>query len=262
MSITARMIRGMPRRAMPVIRRLHCRLKGLGDGAYVARTGYQFLPPAELRFHVGSVDRENYVQIGRRCADDLTRAIGSVGRDWTEFNSLLDFGCGCGRTLAWLRDLGPTLHGVDLHAGCVAWCAERLDFATVSVNCAKPPLAFTDRSFDLIVSLSVFTHLDEDDQFTWLDELHRVSRPGAVLLLSTHGAHAWQSLSADDARTINRRGILVKEAHALWGVFEKYYNTFHSENYLRSRWSQRFRVLSFIPRGLNDHQDLTILARP
>ena len=50
--------------------------------------------------------------------------------------------------------------------------------------------------FDLLVRLSVFTHLNEPEQFEWLDELKRIASKGAVLLMTIHGdAAAWMTIS-------------------------------------------------------------------
>src|SRR5581483_8009602 len=69
----------------------------------------------------------------------------------------------------------------------VDWCRENLSFASFMRNGLAPPLDLDDETFDLAYALSVFTHLTEDLQRAWRDELHRVLRPGGLLLLSTHG---------------------------------------------------------------------------
>ena len=251
----------VPFRAMPLLRRVWCWWKGRADARYVAETGHTFLPPASLRFHVGSVEPEFFVDVGKRCAADLEQALGTLGREWSSFERVLDFGCGCGRTLVWLRDRGPELFGCDLHEPCIDWCREKLDFGTFCTNEARPPFDFPDGSFDLVYAISVFTHLDEQDQFDWLRELQRVTRPGGVLLLSVHGRPTWGGLEPDEVRELERRGILVKEAHALWGVFARYFNTCHDEGYVRERWDEFFEVRAYLPRGINNHQDLVVLER-
>jgi len=48
-------------------------------------------------------------------------------------------------------------------------------------------LPFEDGFFDLIFSVSIFTHLPEKMQIAWLEELRRASKPGALVLSSVHG---------------------------------------------------------------------------
>jgi len=238
---------------------MYCRYEGIGDEQFAKETGFAFLPPPDLRFHIGSVRREEYVRSGEQCAKDLEKTLLSAGRDWSTLNRVLDFGCGSGRTVVWLKDKGPQVFGCDIHEACIQWCRSRLSFGEFSVNQSEPPLSFPDCHFDLIFSFSVFTHLDEDGQFAWLDELRRLTSPQGILLLSTHGPHTWNRLSPNETSELEHRGILAKEAHALWGTFARYYNTYHSEQYVRREWGKYFDILNYVPQGLNNHQDLVVL---
>lgn len=84
-----------------------------------------------------------------------------------------DFGCGCGRVLTFFRDsLHASLYGKNIDDQAIAWCKENLaEFASFTVNSEWPPLTFEDSFFDLIFSVSVFTHLPETLQTAWLAEL-------------------------------------------------------------------------------------------
>lgn len=249
----------LPSATWPVGRRALCAWKGLGDARFTARTGVE-LPPADLRFFVGSVDRERYVEIGRRCAADIVAGLGSIGRRWSDFDRALDFGCGTGRTLAALPGGGPTIIGADRHERCIAWCREHLP-GTFIRNDRLPPLEIDDGAVDLAFAVSVFTHLHDDEQFAWLAELGRVVRPGGVLLASVHGRSTHGVLTADEAAELEREGIVTRPARALHGVFDDYVNTYHDERYIRERWSEWFDVAAYLPRGMNDHQDLVVLGR-
>lgn len=46
----------------------------------------------------------------------------------------------------------------------------------------NPPIPIEDGIADLIVSHSVFTHLPENAQFAWLNELSRVLKNDAILI--------------------------------------------------------------------------------
>ncbi len=246
---------------MPLVRRAYCWWKGRKDAEFVATSGFAFLPPATLRFHVGSIDPEAYVGIGENCVADLENALRGLGRELGSFESVLDFGCGCGRTLAWLQGRVDRIHGSDLHEECVAWCGQHIPFADSRRNGKLPPLDFEDEAFDLLFAISVFTHLNEGDQLEWLAELRRVTRPGAFLLLTVHGPSTWSTLSAEEQTVLEQQGFLAKQARALWGVFDEYFNSYHAESYVRNTWSQYFEVLAHLSRGMNNHQDLVVLRR-
>ena len=89
-------------RNKPVYRWLMFRHTDLKDRA---RGNRDHLPPAELRYRVGSSpDAEEFVAIGKTCANDIQSALQSVGRELESFNRILDFGCGCGRTLVHMKE--------------------------------------------------------------------------------------------------------------------------------------------------------------
>lgn len=93
---------------------------------------------------------------------------------------VLDFGCGTGAFLEQLDRFGA-VSAVDADASAVAFCHER---GRDEVRLAPPgaPLPFADAAFDLVTSLDVIEHIDDD--VAALAELRRVLRPGALLLVA------------------------------------------------------------------------------
>jgi SAM-dependent methyltransferase len=90
----------------------------------------------------------------------------------------LDFGCGTGAFLADLERFG-TVSAVDADPSAVAFCHAR---GRPEVRVAPPgaPLPFADGAFDLVTTLDVLEHIDDD--VAALTEVRRVLRPGGLLL--------------------------------------------------------------------------------
>jgi SAM-dependent methyltransferase len=221
------------------------------------------LPPASMRHRViGVAAAASFAESIPKVRADLARALARVGRSLDEFHSILDFGSGCGRGLrafAGARDVA--LCGTDIDAEAVAWCKANLPFARWEVNGALPPLAFADAQFDLVYSISVFTHLDEQKQFAWLVELRRVARPGAILLLTVHGAAASANLPRDVRGAIERDGFLYLPSFADKGRFPDWYqNAYHTEAYVRRTFGRYFKLLDYLPAEIYG-QDLVVLER-
>jgi SAM-dependent methyltransferase len=93
---------------------------------------------------------------------------------------LLDFGCGTGAFLEHLERFG-TVHAVDGDPSAVAFCHDR-GRAEVQLVPPGAPLPFADGSFDLVTTLDVIEHIDDD--VGALRELRRVLRPGGRLLVA------------------------------------------------------------------------------
>jgi len=223
------------------------------------------LPPALLRFKVrGSPSGAAFARIGRACANDIDAALRTFARSLSSSRSILDFGCGCGGTLLWLRDLAPTasISGTDIDSSAIEWCRGNLPFANFNTNGALPPLLYADASFDLVYAISVFTHLDEDYQFRWLSELKRIVKPGGTCLITLHGPGTWNEMPVHDQATLARRGFVFIRTDATRGLFPDWYQTaFHLQTYVESTFAKYFHIVGFIPRGLDKHQDIVVLER-
>jgi hypothetical protein len=100
------------------------------------------LPPPRLRHRVhGAMDAESFLQVGSACARDIAALTKHHGRELATFERVLDFGCGCGRTLRFFKDHPPTqrLYGTDIDASAINWCRKRLSgLAEWNVNDLQP----------------------------------------------------------------------------------------------------------------------------
>lgn len=158
------------------------------------------IPPPEIRRRIVNQDHseDEYVRIGRgsvRSMEDILRANGT---SLDQRHRILDFGCGCGRTIQFLRPITDAeICGTDIDLEGVGWCMDNIsDAAAFSVNDHMPPLAYRDRVFDFIYALSVFTHLSADMQKAWLTELTRILEPGGLIYLTFNGEHV-RSVASD-----------------------------------------------------------------
>lgn len=218
-----------------------------------AAGGREHLPPAEMRYRVGaSPDAEEFITIGQTCAADIQSAVLKVGRDLSSFTHVLDFGCGCGRTLVHMKSLAPQaqIDGIDIDEQAIQWCSENLKFASFRVGKENPPMVYGADTFDFIYVISVFTHLDEDYQFRWLEELRRIAKPGGVLVLTVNG------LNSD-----GNNGFVFERSYEE-GLFPAWYqNTYHSKDYVLKNFGKYFEVLGYFPRSMNAHQDVVVLQK-
>jgi SAM-dependent methyltransferase len=205
------------------------------------------LPPPSLRFlAVGATDMQTFIRGGETVARMITQTLARHGVAMQQLSALLDFGVGCGRVLRNWKGLaaqGVEIHGTDYNPKLVAWCHRGLPFASFEVNGLAPPLPYEDARFDLVYSYSVFTHLPEEIQPAWAQELRRVLRPSGLLLFTTHGTpFAKARLTAEELERFSA-GELVVRAPTAAGTNP--YAAFHPERYVRDRLAAGFTVLEF-----------------
>ncbi|MEU4241807.1 methyltransferase domain-containing protein [Actinoplanes sp. NPDC026619] len=99
---------------------------------------------------------------------------------------ILDYGCGYGRLMAQLSDLGFTdIVGVDVSPALIARGRQArpdLDFAVLE---SPPVLNRPAASFDVILLFAVLTCVPDDDaQRALVAELHRLLAPGGLVYVS------------------------------------------------------------------------------
>ena len=122
--------------------------------------------------------------------------------------SILDFGCGSARIIRLYRYMsGVHLVGTDANPECIAWCREQVPGCEFHINDLDPPLQFAKgNDFDLIISLSVFTHIPLEQQILWLQEMKRVLKPNGFLLCTVVGTwHIDAQLGANGRHIIQER---------------------------------------------------------
>lgn len=220
------------------------------------------LPPAWLRRRVGlTSSRREFLEVGRIAAGGLLSAVVDAGCSVGDYPRWLDFGSGCGRVA---RHLGRhpairRLAGVDVDRDAIEWCRRNLagDYRLIG---SRPPLPMADESADVVFAVSVFTHMDEPVQREWLKEIHRVVRPGGLLVVSSHPPElTWTrpDLTSDQHRELENRGFLFAPAA---GPFNDS-STFQSESFLRENWSGLFAPRLFRAAGLGGYQDLSVWER-
>jgi SAM-dependent methyltransferase len=152
------------------------------------------MPPLEMMKLVGPTDPKVF--------DNPTGApVFGDQIDTALYESVFDFGCGCGRLARQLIQQDPrpeSYLGIDLHQGLVNWCERnltphapefRFEHHAVYNRGFNPDdslprfreLPAPDNAFSLCIAWSVFTHTTQEQTEFYLAEVARILRPGGVL---------------------------------------------------------------------------------
>src|SRR6185436_15097798 len=101
--------------------------------------------------------------------------------------SMLDFGCGVGRTTVAFAKYFQRCEGVDIAAGMVSG-AQKLNTRPDRVHYSVGELdriTFSDRTFDLVYSRIVLQHMPVELQSRFIAEFIRVIKPGGLAAFQT-----------------------------------------------------------------------------
>jgi SAM-dependent methyltransferase len=208
-------------------------------------------PPLPLANRVGSLEEAQdpygfYDELGRRAREDIERALPA---GWSfDGKTMLDFGCGAGRTLRHFLPEADTAEfwGCDIDAESIAWLDANLSPPLrLFENGPEPPLSVPDETFDLIYAVSVFTHLAETWS-SWLLELRRVLKPGGLLVATFMGEGMSERIAGEewDEDRVGMNVIRYGQSWDLGGPM-----VLHSPWWIREHWGRGFDVLELRPQG-------------
>ncbi len=215
----------------------------MGTGATIP------LPPLELANRVCSLEgRGNAYAAFEQLGAEAKRALLDLLPDGYAFTDkrVLDFGCGAGRTLRqFLAEAAEgEFWGVDIDAASIGWLRQALcPPLNAVVGGAVPPLPFEPESFDLAWALSVFTHLT-DTSLPWLAELHRVLKPGGLLIATYMGRfNSYAYLGEQWAEDLVGMNVLRHDQD--WDAGGPM--VMMSDWWVRAHWGRAFEFLDVIP---------------
>lgn len=231
-------------------------------------------PPPELMQAVSATDNEQHFAMhGTHIFEAVSK---SSPVDLGEFESILDFGCGCGRLGRIFLGHPSKITGCDIDARHVEWINANFTHMVAVKSVPNRPLPFDDRSFDAIISVSVFSHITEASQDFYLRELSRIAKPGAYLFLSTHGETAFDKVRTSErmfklvgipvealpdasSRMDSGRYAFIRQGagHPTEQDYD-YGITFIPTSYILDKWAHHFEILEVVPGAIHDWQDIVV----
>jgi SAM-dependent methyltransferase len=219
---------------------------------FVDSTNAMNLPPPLLRYKVLNNPRASeFLKSGRCNSEAIERILKQASLDINSFKNVLDFGCGCGRTLRWFSNRKPNFYGTDVDSQAIEWCRSNLKFASFDTNSQIPPLRYDDCTFDFIYVLSVFTHINEDLQFKWIKELHRILTKGGIMLATFHGAGSFNGLLPEEKCELERKGFVYRITNDKKGLLPKWFQTsHHTKEYVVETFSKDFKLLIYVEKAI------------
>ena len=223
------------------------------------------LPPRPLALRAGVPDPADvlasYRAVGR---DSRTTILGLLASDGVRFGfqgaRVLDFGCGSGKVMRHFLPEAEAgeLWGCDIDAPSIEWInAELHPPLHAFTNGPVPPLHQPSGSFDLVWSVSVFTHLT-DHWAGWLAELHRVLRPDGLAIISFLGGAMYEAWTGQ-AWEPDRIGMTVLDHGQGWDLGGP--TVFHSPWWLREHWGRAFEIVQLREGSAPREHGLVLLRR-
>jgi SAM-dependent methyltransferase len=227
----------------------------------------QAVPPALNRIRVGSRSISRFMEAGRNCYEPIKKAMDKYAPRNGHAPRILDFGCGVGRVLQYFAREDLDIHGCDVDATAIDYMRRAYPAVPTEVNNYQPPLPYPDGKFDIVYSVSIWTHLPPEGQIPWLLEMDRVLAPGGLALLTTigpygyrRGTHLWAvKFSIED---LIRDGLRYSDYDNKGpGTGPSYGAAYHTPAYVMQEWGRHFDVIEVQEGVIDNLNDLIVMRK-
>jgi hypothetical protein len=76
------------------------------------------------------------------------------------------------------------------------------------------------------------------------------------------GRYIWEKFHQEYVDEIEKDGFVFRKSGFWKDIFPEWYeDAYHTEQYVRDKYAKYFKVLDYIPRGINNHQDVVVLQK-
>jgi SAM-dependent methyltransferase len=154
--------------------------------------------------------------------------------------------------------------GIDTNTEAIEWARQAARTGEFIAVAPAPPTDLPADSFALVLGYSMLGQMTMEDQWPWLQELHRVMKSGAYALLTTHGELLAPFIKDDDVREPIERGGFSSDmltrypAGSADAVPRR--ATYQAKIFSIREYSSLFDVMRYRTGALND-EDLIILRK-
>lgn len=224
------------------------------------------IPPKHLQIRASGAYYPDFFNLGKIILSEINELLISTHTSIEKCNKILDFGCGCGRMLFPLSKLvdPAKIFGTDIDNEAIKWLSQKANiFGGLNTNTHNPPFNYKEATFDLIYSVSVFTHLPENMQFEWLKELSRITVSGGYVILSIHGNSHAKKLPKEIQSILKEKGFYYPNSNigTTKGLPSFYQTSYHTKEYVINKWSKYFDVISYQEDGIGKSHDVVLLKK-
>jgi hypothetical protein len=140
----------------------------------------------------------------------------AVAKPVCQGRDVLDIACGEGYGSALLKEWGAaSVDGVDISEDAIKSATEHFERPGIRFKAGRAEDAtkiFSDRTYDLIISLETFEHVD--DPKIYLREIKALAKPNAVIIISCPNDH-WYYPSDDQGNPFHKRKYTFQECREI-----------------------------------------------
>jgi 2-polyprenyl-3-methyl-5-hydroxy-6-metoxy-1,4-benzoquinol methylase len=221
------------------------------------------LPPEFFIYETYRLNYKWYHGDGKNTAKEIVAVLSNQFDVSVPGTRVLDWGCGPGRIVRHFPALLPNaaVYGTDYNEEYIEWCNGNLKGINFSVNKIDPPTGYPGNFFDVVIGLSILTHLSEKAHHDWIHELHRIVKPGKFVFITTQGKAYYSKLSATEKKLFDENRIVIRDYS---NEGNRLYSSFQPVGFIKKLLEEKFHIVENIPGQLKEGepvQDIWLLQK-
>lgn len=211
-----------------------------------------------------------YLKTGDKNMRELQAIMDDVGLSFRPDLRLLDFGCGYGRLTRYLvtRLRSSQIRVSDVDPNAVDYVARTLNVTGFCSATQPQELRHLER-YDLILAISLFSHLPRNLWAQWLEKLSQLLAENGVLIFTTQGPSLFGTLTptaqAKALAEASDDGFCFVSSNETQGRLDV---AEYGQSYVNHDWVARIikahsagNLLGYYPRGMWGRQDVYVLRK-
>jgi 2-polyprenyl-3-methyl-5-hydroxy-6-metoxy-1,4-benzoquinol methylase len=182
------------------------------------------LPPDYMMYESFKLDYDRYYNGGNQSAKEILNILGAYKE--LQEASILDWGCGPARITRHLPTLLPKakVYGTDYNDKTIEWNTENISAVSFSKNTIDQRLSYSSDAFDVVIGISIFTHLSEENHTFWIKELNRILNNGGLAFITTAGESFKSKMTREEISAFDQKQLVIRsevmEGHRTFAAFQ------------------------------------------
>lgn len=213
---------------------------------------------------------EHYFNTGLSGIQCIEGARLAANKDTSSIKKILDFGCGYGRVLRYIKSAFPTseIYSSDLNKDAVDYCAETFNIVPIYSSKNSSEIKITE-SFDLIWVGSLFTHLDSKHWPGYIRLFESILNEAGILIFTVHGRNTISAIEdgkfrineVDKIRMINEYND-TGFSYVNYENSEDYGTSVSSTDWVKSNLTKtNFKLISYTEKLWANNQDVVVCTK-
>ncbi len=220
---------------------------------------------------LGPGGKEHYYNVGLSAIDCIFKGINIAGRKINEINKILDFPCGYGRVLRFLKSFFPDsdIYACEIDEKYLDFCKNTFSVRTI-ISTKSFRNINLENKFDLIWCGSLFTHLNSIKFRKLLNFFYNQLSDSGLLVFSTHGRFAYNNIKNFDYGLRLHQKLWVKIKYNIFDfAYVNYLRHFgYGVSFSKPSWIcslieklPQLRLLASMEKAWDNHHDIIICKK-